>query len=97
MKLANGLERDGIPTITGNVKWWDSTITGMITNEKYCGTLLQQKTVTVDYLSHKRVKNKGIDAQYRIEDNHEAIISKGVFERVQDEKERGTVQILQRK
>jgi len=26
----------------------------MLTNEKYYGTLLQQKTVTIDYLSHKR-------------------------------------------
>lgn len=86
--IANGLERDGIPTVTGNKKWWDSTVTGILTNEKYCGTLLQQKTVTVDYLSHKRVKNKGLDAQYRIEDNHEAIIPKEIFEKVQNEKER---------
>ncbi|MBK5242048.1 recombinase family protein [Clostridium sp.] len=92
-KIADGLVRDGIPTITGNKKWWDSTITGMLTNEKYCGTLLQQKTVTIDYLSHKRVKNKGIDAQYRIEDNHEAIISKEVFERVQNEKERRALMV----
>ena len=46
-KIANGLERDGIPTVTGILK-----------NEKYCGTLLQQKTVTLDYLSYKRVKIK---------------------------------------
>ncbi|UZW12550.1 recombinase family protein [Clostridium pasteurianum] len=87
-KIADGLERDGIPTITGNKKWWDSTVTGILANEKYCGTLLQQKTITVDYLSHKRVKNKGLDAQYRIEDNHEAIIPKEIFEKVQDERER---------
>lgn len=87
-KIPDGLERDKIPTVTGNKKWWDSTITGILTNEKYCGILLQQKTVTVDYLSHKRVKNKGLDAQYRIEGNHEAIIPKEIFEKVQDEKER---------
>ena len=86
--IANGLEKDGIPTVTGNKKWWDSTITGILTNEKYYGTLLQQKTVTIDFLTHKRAKNKGIDAQYRIEDNHEAIIPKEIFEKVQDEKER---------
>jgi DNA invertase Pin-like site-specific DNA recombinase len=86
--IANGLEKDAIITVTGNIKWWDSTVSGILTNEKYCGTLLQQKTVTVDYLSHKRVKNKGIDAQYRIEDNHEAIIPKEIFNNVQAEKER---------
>lgn len=88
ISIAKGLEKDGISTGTGNKKWWDSTVAGILANEKYCGTLLQQKTITVDYLSHKRVKNKGLDAQYRIEDNHEAIIPKEIFEKVQDERER---------
>ncbi|MFL0194819.1 recombinase family protein [Clostridium sp. WILCCON 0269] len=85
--IAKELEKDGIPTGTGNKRWWDSTIIGILTNEKYCGILLQQKTITVDYLSHKRVKNRGIDKQYKIEDNHEAIIPKEVFQKVQEEKE----------
>ena len=91
--IAKGLEKDRIITVTGSTKWWDSTITGILTNEKYCGTLLQQKTVTIDYLSHKRVKNKGLDAQYRIEDNHEAIIPKEIFNKVQDEKERRALKV----
>ncbi|MBM7614271.1 recombinase family protein [Alkaliphilus hydrothermalis] len=86
--IAKGLEKDNVPTVTGNKKWWDSSITIILTNEKYCGDLLQQKTITVDFLSHKRVKNKNYADQYYIEDNHEAIIPREVFERVQDEKER---------
>ncbi|WCK55140.1 recombinase family protein [Aneurinibacillus sp. Ricciae_BoGa-3] len=86
--IANGLEADGITTVTGNKKWWDSTITKILTNEKYYGALLQQKTVTVDFLTHKRVKNAGQEQQYYIEENHEPIISKKMFEKVQDEKER---------
>ncbi len=86
--IAKGLEKDNIPTVTGNKKWWDSTITIILTNEKYCGDLLQQKTITVDFLSHKRVKNKNYADQYYIEDNHEAIIPREIFQRVQDEKER---------
>ena len=86
--IANGFMADGIKTATGNPKWWDSTITGILTNEKYYGALLQQKTVTVDFLTKKRVKNLGQEQQYLIEENHEPIISKEIFDKVQDEKER---------
>jgi site-specific DNA recombinase len=87
-KIANGLMKDKIKTVTGNVKWWDSSITIILTNEKYYGALLQQKTVTVDFLSHKRVRNHGQEQKYLIEDNHEPIVSREVFEAVQKEKER---------
>ena len=86
--IANGLMRDGIKTGTGNTKWWDSTISGILTNEKYHGDVLLQKTYTVDFLNHKRVRNNGIAQQYYIEQNHEPIISKEMFDKVQDEKER---------
>lgn len=86
--IAKGLMRDKIKTVTGGDKWWDSSITLILTNEKYYGALLQQKTVTVDFLTHKRVKNRGHADQYLIEDNHEPIISKEMFDAVQREKER---------
>ncbi|WP_083642500.1 recombinase zinc beta ribbon domain-containing protein [Desulfosporosinus metallidurans] len=57
-------------------------------NEKYYGELLLQKTVTVDYLTKKRVDNKNLEPMYRIEDNHEAIISKEMFDLVQLERQR---------
>jgi site-specific DNA recombinase len=82
------LMRDKIKTVTGGDRWWDSSITIILTNEKYYGALLQQKTITVDFLSHKRVKNHGQEQKYMIEDNHEPIISKEMFELVQKEKER---------
>lgn len=87
-KIANGLMEDGIPTVTGNEKWWDSTITKILTNEKYYGALLQQKTITVDFLTKKRVVNKGHAARYFVEENHEPIIPKGIFDQVQNEKKR---------
>jgi hypothetical protein len=52
------------------------------------GDALLQKTYTVDFLTKKRVKNTGIVAQYYIEDNHEAIIPKELYYRVQEEKAR---------
>jgi len=87
-KIAKGLMKDGISTVTGNKKWWDSTVTLILTNEKYCGDLLQQKTITIDFLSHKRIKNKGNADQYLLRDNHEAIIPREIWEEVQKEKER---------
>lgn len=86
--IAKGLMRDKIKTVTGGDRWWDSSITIILTNEKYYGALLQQKTITVDFLTHKRVRNKGQEQKYLIEDNHEPIISKEMFELVQKEKER---------
>ncbi|UMY53509.1 recombinase family protein [Paenibacillus peoriae] len=86
--IARGLMRDHIKTVTDGDTWWDSSITLILTNEKYYGALLQQKTVTVDFLTHKRIKNKGQEQQYFIEDNHEPIVSKEIFEAVQKEKKR---------
>jgi hypothetical protein len=56
-----------------------STITSILKNEKYTGDLIQQKTITVDYLTHRKIKNKDIVPQYHIENNHEAIIDKETF------------------
>ena len=86
--ILKGLMKDGIKTVTGNTKWWDSTISGMLENEKYCGDVLLQKTITVDFLKHKRVENKGQVPKYYIEGNHQPIITKEMFDKVQDEKER---------
>ena len=60
----------------------------MLTNETYMGDTLLQKTYTVDFLTKKKVMNRGIVPQYYIEDDHEAIIPKELFHRVQEEKAR---------
>lgn len=83
LKICRILQEDGIKTVVGNTKWHTSTITGMLRNEKYKGELLLQKTFTSDYLGHVREKNKGQRSKYRIENAHEAIISKEQFDRVQ--------------
>lgn len=86
--IAKGLMKDKIKTVTGNEKWWDSTIAGMSENEKYCGDILLQKTITVDFLTHKRKENKGQVQKYMINENHQLIIAKEIFDKVQDERER---------
>lgn len=83
-----GLEKDGIRNGAGNKKWHTSNILQILTNEKYMGDALLQKTYTVDFLNKKRAKNEGIVPQYYVENNHPPIIPKGIFLQVQAEKER---------
>ena len=84
-KIAKGLEKDSILTGAGKKKWWTSTINKILRNEKYIGDVLLQKTYTTDFLNKTRVKNNGIVPQYYVENNHEAIIPKDIFLRVQEE------------
>lgn len=88
VQIAKILESEGILTVTGKKEWCPSVIDQMLENEKYMGDALLQKTYTVDFLTKKRVKNQGIVQQYYIQDNHEAIIPKELFYRVQEEKAR---------
>ena len=83
-RIAKGLEADGILTGAGKTKWWTSTINKILRNEKYIGDALLQKTYTTDFLNKTRVKNNGIVPQYYVEGNHEAIIPKDIFLRVQE-------------
>ena len=65
--------------------FWTSTINKILHNEKYIGDALLQKTYTIDFLNKTRVKNNDIVPQYYVEGNHEAIIPKDIFLRVQEE------------
>lgn len=88
--IAAYLEEKGVKTATGNTKWHDTVITKMLKNEKYMGDALLQKTYTVDFMTKKKVLNNGIVPQYYVEDDHEAIIPKELFYRVQEEMMRRT-------
>lgn len=86
--IANYLEEKNIKTPTGKDKWQRSTIKSILQNEKYKGDAILQKTFTIDYLTHKTKKNDGEVAMYYVQNNHPAIISKEVFELVQEEIEK---------
>ena len=88
LEITRALETDKIKTVTGKDTWHPGVIEKMLSNEKYMGDALLQKTYTVDFLTKKRVKNEGIVPQYYIEDNHEAIVPKEIFYKVQEEKTR---------
>lgn len=63
-------------------------ITEILTNEKYIGDALLQKTCTVSILEKKRAKNDGALPKYYVEGCHEAIISRDIFLQVQSEMRR---------
>lgn len=80
-KIANELNRRKIPTKKGG-RWTSTTIRGMVSNEKYTGDAIFQKTYTDEYFN--RHNNNGEKDQYLIRNHHEPIISHEDFEAAQD-------------
>lgn len=85
-QIKKHLEDNHIKTVTGKETWSTSTIDRILSNEKYIGNVLSQKTFIKDFLKGKQVKNSGELPQYLIENNHDAIIPRDIFEQVQEEK-----------
>ena len=61
------------------------SIQAILTNEKYCGDAILQKTVTIDCITKTRRKNTGEAPMYYVRDNHPAIIDRDKFNRIQTE------------
>lgn len=85
LDIAKGLTADEIPTARGKTNWSSARVQSILTNEKYKGDALLQKTYVVDCISKKSKKNKGELPMYYVENNHPAIIERAVFDRVQEE------------
>ena len=85
LQIKRSLEADGIPNGAGHLKWHESNIHQILTNEKYIGDALLQKTYTVSILDKKRAANNGEMPKYYVEGSHEAIIDKDVFMKVKAE------------
>ena len=81
--LAKELTEMGVKTKRGSTNWCDTTVLGIIKNEKYMGDLLMQKTFTVDPISKRRLDNFGEEKKYYIKDHHTPIISAEQFEEAQ--------------
>lgn len=84
-RIARILEEEGINTGAGKDRWYSSAIYKILTNEKYIGDALLQKTYTIDFITKKKVINNGYVKQYYIKNNHEAIISRKQYYMVQEE------------
>jgi DNA invertase Pin-like site-specific DNA recombinase len=77
--IAKILTDCGIPTPTGRGVWYYTVIRSILTNEKYIGDALLQKTFSSDFLTKKRRPNNGELPQYYVENGHPAIIDRRSF------------------
>ena len=86
--IARELMKKGVLTARGNKKWTGDAVYKILKNEKYMGHCLAQKTVTVDFLTHKRIPNKNLEPQYLIKNSLPKIISEDDWNAVQQELKR---------
>jgi len=84
-EIANELNAENIPVRTGNEqrKWYHTAISYILSNERYIGDSLWQKTFTTDTLPFSQMHNRGERPQYYATDSHPAILSEKVFNAVQ--------------
>ena len=80
--IASSLTAEGYQNPTGT-PWRITKIRSILTNKKYKGDALLQKSYTADFLTKKQLKNNGEVPQYYVTGDHEAIISPGVHDFVQ--------------
>jgi DNA invertase Pin-like site-specific DNA recombinase len=83
--IADELTEDRIPTARGKMVWSSAAVYSILTNEKYKGDVVLQKTFVADCLTKKVETNIGQLPQYYVENNHPAIIDKDTWNRVQEE------------
>lgn len=81
--IAVRLNSLGLKTVYGN-NWSGSAVRNILRNEKYCGDVLMQKTITVDFLSHISKPNEGEAEQYYIANHHDAIVSRELWDKAQE-------------
>lgn len=86
-QIANGLMADGINTGMGNEIWSDSSVQGILMNEKYTGNAILGKSFKSDVLSKTRQVNKGQAPMYYVQNSHPAIISQEIFDMASAERE----------
>lgn len=86
--IAKALTADSIPTPGGMTVWQPTTVKSILTNEKYKGDALLQKSFTTDFLTKKAKINEGEVPQYLVEGSHPAIVSREVHALVQYEMHR---------
>jgi DNA invertase Pin-like site-specific DNA recombinase len=84
-RIKDGLEAESVPSASGKPEWSQSVIRYILSNEKYIGDVLLQKTYVEDCISKRIVKNNGIVPQYYVSNNHDPIIPRDTFYKVQEE------------
>ncbi|MDE7219650.1 MAG: recombinase family protein [Oscillospiraceae bacterium] len=89
-EIAARLNRESVAVRIGleNRKWIHSAISYILSNERYIGDSLWQKTYATDTLPARQVRNHGERQQYYAEATHPPIIEKEIFFAAQELKSR---------
>ena len=91
-QIAATLNRENIPSSEG--AWTSSHIRYIISNEKYIGDSMLQKTFTPDILPLRNRPNRGERDKFYVENTHPAILDKATFqaaqERIEARSQKGT-------
>ena len=80
-KYEKGISTKG--RYSDNIYWSDSTISDMLKNEMYIGNMVQGKTRT-RFVGYRQFQTLPRDEWHIVEGTHEPIISKEVFNKVQE-------------
>ena len=83
--IADRLNAKGLTTKGNGSPYRKAVIQRILTNEKYTGDALLQKTYVTDCITKKTRKNNGELPMYLVKNHHEPIISRADFNRVQEE------------
>ncbi len=83
--IVDRLNEKGLTTKGSNSPYRKEVVQRILTNEKYTGDALLQKTYVTDCITKKTRKNNGELPMYLVKNHHEPIISRADFNRVQEE------------
>ena len=83
--IVDKLAQRQIPSPKGKDTWSTATLRSLLTNEKYKGDALLQKTYRPSLFSDRAVKNDGALKKYYIEDVLPRILEPETFDRIQEE------------
>lgn len=81
--IADNLKAAGVKSFYDNPAFQRKTISNILQNGIYAGEMLLQKGFVVSPLSKRRKKNEGELPKYLVADDHEALIDRETFDRVQ--------------
>jgi len=85
--IAEQMTQKGFRTTDGRPYWQETTVQYLLTNEKYVGDSLCQKTFTSEF-PYVEKRNQGEVDQYYTEHTHPAIITKEMFEKAHELRQR---------
>lgn len=93
-RIAKHLNSIGVAKKVSNGLWTSTDIGRMLDNEKYIGDALLQKTYKV---GQKTIKNNGELPQYYVENSHDAIVDREVFDKAQKIREKRKASALKKR